>query len=115
MPRRIASVGEEIKNHLGNIFLRELELPAGVLVTITKVQVAPNLIDARVWVSILPKNQEAKVFKLLKQKAKTFQYFLAADFTSYRVPKLIFRTDHSLEYASHIDELIQNLHKEDEQ
>ncbi len=113
MPRRIASLGEEVKSRLSEIFLRELELPAGALLTITKVNVAPNLIDARVWVSILPKDQEEKVFRILKKKTKTFQYLLAPHLSTYRAPKLIFRTDHSIEYGAHIDEIIEKLHREE--
>ncbi|MBU0707726.1 ribosome-binding factor A, partial [Patescibacteria group bacterium] len=59
--KRIAQVNELLRQELGRIFSRELELPRDCFITISKVETSPDCEHARAWIKIFPTsfNEEA--------------------------------------------------------
>jgi len=65
MTKRIERVNELIKREVSQILLRDIEFPKNTLVTITRVETSGNLIETRVYFSVLPDSQFERVLKLL--------------------------------------------------
>ena len=63
MTERILQVNELLKEELGAILLRELEFPENTLVTLTRVDAAPNLQQAKIYISVMPEKQARGVLK----------------------------------------------------
>ena len=68
---RIQQVNQLIKEELGQIILREGGFSKNVLVTITRVETTRNLIDTKVYVSVLPETQSQII---RDPKPEDFQY-----------------------------------------
>lgn len=110
--KRIPKLESLLRSEVGQLLERELELPAGALLTITAVQVVSDLSQARIGVSILPQDKADKIFKSLLLSAGTLQRLINGRLRLYRVPKLSFYLDSSLEQADRLDHLLDSLKPE---
>ncbi len=109
MSERMPKVNELIHHHLGALIVREVELPAGVLVTITKVTVSADLRHARVMVSILPDDKMHKALKILRKETFNLQKLLGQEIVLRAIPKLNFVFDDTNRKTADIDQLIDSL------
>ena len=84
------------------------------LVSVTEVDVAPDLKTAYVYVSIYGVNEaEAKsCFEALQASAGFIRHELAQVMRMRTVPALTFRMDRSMEYGSKMDELFKKINKD---
>lgn len=105
-------VNKLIKQTLGQIIHEEIELPADILVTITKVETARDLKNARIYISILPDNHGPAILKKLTKKAVALQQLLNEKVCWRFVPKLKFVWDKTEAAAAEIDELFKQIAKE---
>ncbi len=110
--KRIAQVNELIRQELGSIFLRELELPNNCIVTISKVETSADLEHAKVWLKIYPTDFTDSVLGLITKRVKAIRSILSQKIILRIMPELKFMIDPSEEKASRIDELIEKIHEE---
>ena len=84
------------------------------LISITEMDVAPDLKTAKVYVSIYGvSEEEAKSsFKALQTAAGYIRHELAQVMRMRTVPALTFRMDRSMEYGSKMDELFKKINKD---
>ena len=81
---------------------------SGVLVSVSKVRVSPDLSVARAYLSIFPSERAQELLANITANVRQIRYKLAAR-TRYqlrRTPELSFFLDDSLDYIEHIDELL---------
>ncbi|MGL4371553.1 MAG: 30S ribosome-binding factor RbfA [Alphaproteobacteria bacterium] len=79
-----------------------------VSVTITKVEVSPDLRYATVYVMPLGGDQRDAVLKALGKAASTFQKLLIGKVTLKFLPVLRFKLDTSLDEVEHLENLFRN-------
>ncbi len=106
---RMLKINELIKDQLGGIIIRELELPPGSLVTVLKVKTSKDLKYAQAAVSILPDESAEKIVRQLNNRAKIIQRALNEKIVLRSIPKLTFVLDESLKKALEIDALLDRL------
>jgi len=109
---RIKQVNELIQHELGKILSKEIRLPPGGLVTITKVRTNSDLEQAKVFVSIMPSNKKASILAILNKKIVDIQHEFSQVIVLRKTPKLKFFFDIDQQKISHIDELIDKIHRE---
>ena len=107
--RRLPKLESLLRSEVGSAMERELELPGGALLTITSVKVLPDLSQTRIGVSILPTEKQYQVFKILISATSNLQRIVNRRLKLYRVPRISFYFDDSLEKADKIDRLLDNL------
>lgn len=107
--RRLKQVSTFIQEELGSIFSKELELPLGCLVTISKVETSPDLKNAIVWLSILPINLAEQALKIIQRQKKDLQRILNTRFQTKNTPQIQFKIDESEERAERITHLLDTL------
>lgn len=112
MPERLPKVNELIRQILAQLISEEIEWPANVLVTVTKVAAANNLKNASVWVSILPDHYGPTALKKLSRAAIPLQQLLNEKINWRFVPKLKFVWDKIETAAAEIDELFEQIKRE---
>lgn len=110
MSQRAQRVAEMIKQETSNLLLRGLKDPRVGFVTITDVEVTGDLRYAKIYISVYGNE---------KQKADTMEGLQAANgfirreigkFLHLRfTPELTFKFDESVEYGSHINEILSDL------
>lgn len=94
-------ISVELKN-------REAELSG--IISVTEVDVAPDLKTAKVFVSIYADAEKKdKSFRILKDNAPYIRHLLSQRMYIRTVPALTFLLDSSFEYGARIDELLKQV------
>ena len=108
-PNRIAKVNSLIQHELGKILREVLEGQKG-LTTISKIETSGDMRWAKIWISVLGGDGK-KTLAFIKKNVYGIQGELNHKFSTKIIPRLQFFLDTSAEYAQHINELIQSIHK----
>jgi ribosome-binding factor A len=114
--RRTSQLGDMIRNDLAGILQREMRDPDLAFVTVTDVEVAPDLRFARVFVSILggPEAEEKAMAALKKAKTRV-RYLLAQRAALRCTPQLDFRLDQTAAHADRIEQLLNEVSPKNEE
>jgi len=106
---RINRINEEIQKELSNLF-RSLKDPRvqGGMVTVTHVDTTTDLRYAKIYVSVLDKQQESDVIKGLKNASGYLRRELGQAIRLRYTPELQFVADDSIEYGAHILEMLRD-------
>lgn len=112
MTKRIEQVDLLIKKELSKIILKEVDFPNDVLVTITRVETTGNLIESRVFVSVLPEKKLEEVFKILDKNIYILQQAVNRRLIMRPMPKIIFIKEEKTKEAGRIEELLEQLKKD---
>lgn len=107
MNPRIPKVNQLIQAELGDILLREIELPEGALVTITRVDATGNLQEARVYISVMPEARFQDVFAVLQRNVYDIQQTLNKRLKMRPVPRIRWTVETKTSEAQRIEELLE--------
>ncbi|MCI1903438.1 30S ribosome-binding factor RbfA [Enterococcus hirae] len=109
--RRLA---QEILREINDILRKTVKDPRVEGVNITDVRVTGDLQQATIYYSTLTDKPEdiERVAKGLEKAKGIMRKELGRRLRIYKTPEIFFERDESLEYGSHIDELLRNLHKD---
>lgn len=115
MSRRMERLNEQIRADLSDLMLREVRDPRlGGLISITHVDVSPDLANARVHVSVLGTDEEqTQALRALNAAAAFFHRELKQRLEIRRVPFLHFRLDTSIADGAGMLALINSVSKEE--
>jgi len=108
---RLLRVGENLRHALSEIMARgELDdsLPAGATVTVSAVEVSPDLRHADVFVMPILGAQENAVLDALNRDAGSLRMRLAGMVRMKYMPRLVFRIDPSFAEADRIEALLRS-------
>lgn len=109
--RRIDKINNLLAKEVSNLFLKELDLPPEIIITILGVDTSPDLNYADVLISILPTNKTGSMITLVKKKTYRIQQELNRRLKMRPVPKLRFSTFKP--ESDHLDKLFEEIHKEE--
>jgi len=110
--QRQLRVGEELRHALASVFMRdEVPWPKGFsapVVTVTEVQVSPDLKNATAFVMPLGGLKLDETVKILNNLVGFFRHELANTVELRFTPKLNFKADNSFTYAQRIDDILHD-------
>jgi ribosome-binding factor A len=109
---RIEKVNSLIQQELGNIFLREVDIFPGTLLTITRVECSTSLFHCKVYISVVPEDNFDNVLSLLKRHIYDIQQILNKKLKMRPVPKIEFLKETKTKEAGRIEELLLKIEKE---
>ncbi len=107
---RQQKVGRLIQKELSSIFQKECsDYVTGVIATVTKVRVSPDLSYAKVYMSIFPFNKNEELMQRFTSGKKHIRLYLGKRVKSQLriVPELSFYLDDSMEYIENIETLLK--------
>jgi ribosome-binding factor A len=113
--RRQRKVAELLHKEISQLIQFQTRDPRLEFVTVTDVEVSPDLRQARVYVTTF--SDEAKAQDTLAGLVSASGYFrhkLSQSLSLRYIPELTFKLDTSLEHGLHIDELLDSLKEEHE-
>jgi ribosome-binding factor A len=115
MSRRTERVNDLIRDELSDMLLRELNDPRlGPLISITRVEVTPDLANARVFVSVMGDEGEQKqAMKALEAAGGFMHRELKKRLTMRKVPFLNFRLDTSIAEGAEVLSLLDKVHEDE--
>ena len=115
--QRQLRVGEEIRHILADIFMRgdfDDEMLRDVSITVTEVDVAPDMRSATAYISPLGGSIiEADIVEELNEQAHIFNKVLAKKLVMKFTPKVKFSGDNRFDYADKIESLLKKAIKKD--
>jgi ribosome-binding factor A len=108
--QRQLKVGEELRHILSTVFMRgEVPWPIGSgspTITVTEVQVSPDLKNATVFVMPLGGQNKKEIVKYLNSIVGFFRHAVAQNTSLRYTPRLRFTGDESFDYAQKIDTIL---------
>ncbi len=108
-------VEHALLREISTIIHDEIKDPRLGFVTIIRVELSPDLRYAKIFYSVLGKEQDSKKTKEALTSALGFIKKLIAERINLRYAiDLAFEEDQSSEYSVRIQEILQEIHKEDE-
>ena len=113
MSKRIERVNSLIKRELGQIILREIELPDNTLVTLTRVESSIDLANAKIYIAVLPSDQTGRVLNILSKMVYELQKMLDRRLKMRPVPKIRFVEEEQNMEAAKVEEILQGLKNEE--
>lgn len=112
---RLGRINEELKKEISHVITFELKNSEVTgLVSVTKVNITPDLKYARVYVSLLNSKSQTKTLNGLKKSEKFIRSQVARTVNLRVTPELIFELDDSLEYGERIDNILKEINEKDQ-
>ncbi len=98
-----------LQKELASIFQTQTRMMHGVLVSVTRVKVSPDLSICTSYLSIFPSEKGDELLKNINANEKTIRYELGQRVHNQLriIPELRFFIDDSLDYLERIDELLK--------
>lgn len=113
--KRQKQVGELIMAELSSIFQRKgYNVIDGGMVSISKVMVTPDLLEARVYLSLFQIKDPEKLMYEIKDRGWEWRKLLGTQVKNQlrRVPELTFYNDETLDYVFKMEELFKKINEE---
>ena len=110
MTRRTERVSELLRGEIAQVLRRDAQDPRLALVTLTRVDVAPDFSNAAVfWSTLDPKHEVEDIQQALESAASFLRTRISRVVQLKRVPELRFRHDPSLEKGSETLSLLREI------
>lgn len=111
--RRSVQVADLIRDEVSEIMQREMDDPRLGMVSITRVEMSPDLRYARIFVSVYGPDEERKNALVALNNASGFiRRTLAPRLRMRTIPEVGFRLDESMEHAENIARILRQLEPE---
>ena len=112
--QRQLRVGEELRHLISNALLRETfydQIIENNNITITEVNVSPDLKNAKVYIMPLGGKNKLEVLDSLNKANGRIKKLISNSINLRQIPKLQFRIDETFEYARNIENILQKIKK----
>jgi ribosome-binding factor A len=111
--RRPQRVALQIQQEVSLMLARNVKDPRIGLVTVTGVQISPDLRHAKIYVSVMGSEQEKKEsMEGLNNAAGWIRHELGQRIRMKFLPDIVFREDTSQEYGDRIDHLLDRIRED---
>ena len=108
---RPQKLGDLIQRELSDLIAREMRDPRVGMLTITSVDVSPDLSHAKVFFTLLQKERLEDTLRGLARSAGFLRSQLAKRIKLYTTPELRFEYDESVERGDHLSRLIDQANR----
>lgn len=113
--KRQRQVAGALQEELNDIFQRlGLSMTDGGMVSISSVKVTPDLLEARIYLSLFQVKDQAAVMKMIDSRAWEIKKELAdrVKHQLRRIPVLHFYLDDTLDYVFKMEEILKKINEE---
>lgn len=110
MSERQAKVGNLLKEHVATFVLHEAN--TNPMITITRVDLSPDLKRAIVFFTTIPDGREADALVFLKRSGSHLRKFIKQKARMKRIPHFDFMVDAGERHRQNIDEVFQQIEKD---
>lgn len=110
--RRPQRLGLQIQQEISTMIFRDLKDRRIGFVTVTGIQMSPDLRHAKIFVSMMGSEEEKQEsLAALNHASGWIRHELGQRIRMKYLPELVFLTDTSQDYGEHIDKLIDEIHE----
>ncbi len=114
--KRQKQVGQLIQQEMSGIFLREgVNIIDGGMVSISKVAVTPDLMEARIYLSLFQIKDPQELLKAVRERTGEWRGALGQRVRNQlrRIPELSFFIDDTLDYVFKMEEVFKKIKGEE--
>lgn len=114
--KRQKQVAEMLRRELSDVFQRlGLNIVDGGMISITAVRMTPDLLEARVYLSIFQIEEPDKMMTKIRERAWEIKKELTARVRRQlrRMPELTFYLDDTLDYAFKMEDIFKKIHEQE--
>lgn len=106
---RQAKISRLLQKELAQIFQGQTRRMHGMMVSVTRVKISPDLSVCTAYLSVFPSEKGEEILNNVNANAKTIRYDLGQRIRNQVriIPELRFFIDDSLDYIDRIDELLK--------
>lgn len=106
-------INEDIKYYLDKIIREDVKDPKiSGIISITQVSTTKDLRYAKVYVSIYGTKYTHQTFNEIKKASGFIRKRLSTMLKARAIPDIVFELDDSMEYGSHMDQVLKSLSEE---
>ena len=107
-------IARMLQKELSIIFQQQTRMMRGVMVTVTRTKISPDLSICTAYLSVFPSEKAKEIMENINANEKTIRYELGTRIRHQMriVPELRFFLDDSLDYIDRIDQLRAEDHKD---
>ncbi len=113
--KRSERVGDLLREEIADIIMRRVKDPRIGFVTVTSVRVTDDLRIARVYISVLKKEERQQTLAALTSARGFIRSELGKRVRMKILPRLEFFEDESIEYGARIDALLKRIKDEEDE
>jgi ribosome-binding factor A len=113
--KRQKQVGKVVMEELSDIFQREgMNIVDGGMVSISKVMVTPDLLEARIYLSFFQVKDPSELLHKIRERGWEWRKMLGQRIKNQlrRVPEIQFFSDDTLDYVFKMEELFKKIKDE---
>ena len=114
--KRQKQISGLLQEELNTIFQKMgLNFVQGAMVSISAVRITPDLLEARIYLSVFNAKDNESIFNKVKDQAREIKKALAARVKNQlrRIPELKFFPDDTLDHVFRMEELFKQIKEED--
>ena len=102
-------IARMLQKELAQIFQEQTRAMHGMMVSVTRTKVSPDLSVCTAYLSVFPSEKAEETVKNVNENMKTIRYELGRRIRNQVriIPELRFFVDDSLVYIDHIDQLLK--------
>ena len=102
-------IARMLQKELAEIFQSQTRMMRGVMVSVTRTKISPDLSICTAYLSIFPSEKAEELLANIQRNEKSVRYELGRRIRNQVriIPELRFFIDDSLDYIDHIDELLK--------
>ena len=106
---RQARISRLLQKELADIFQSQTRMMRGVLVSVTRVKISPDLSICTAYLSVFPSDKGEELLENIRGNEKSVRYELGTRVRNQLriIPELRFFLDDSLDYLENIDGLLK--------
>lgn len=108
---RTRRVAELVRTKISQMLIAEFQDPSSGLLTVTRVEMSPDLLSARVFLSVFGGGDPAALLDRIERGKGALRRALASRIKLKYNPQLIFELDPGPEHQDRIDALIEEAKK----
>lgn len=104
-------VARLIQKELSDIFVADARHMPGVIISVSQCRISPDMSICRVYLSVFPSERAEEIVNNISANQKQVRFELGSRMRHQLriIPELKFFIDDSLDYAQHIDDLLNGI------
>lgn len=110
---RIDQINHTLQKELSLIIAKEAPVE-GAMVTISRVDVSPDMKSAHIFFTVLPENFAGTALKKLDANKRMFIQELRKRIKIKWIPEIVFQLDEGAIYANQVEEILGDIKREKE-
>jgi ribosome-binding factor A len=115
MSLRTERVASLLKKEISTFLNREYRDPSYGFMTVTDVQISPDLRNAKIYLSIMgSKDKKDATLRMIESHKGEIRYFIGSHIRLKFTPSIQFFIDETLDHAERINQLIKQIHTDEE-